>query len=500
MLSEQEKRDLQQGTFEIDCPAMILRRQASTDERVFSGPGFIKQTSDRSLYFKLYPGDEFDALVSELEEFFSGKLGELIPESEFFSLFATDLHGQRWTSSRVSPPGIEHGEGTVVTGYLDEIVSSADRVSESPRRAYLALRVFDDVKIPLNTVTETTTSVGGKKLKSRRLNAWNFVSCGNTFHLTQESGLLKIEVTSDDDSFPDHLEKRVIEALQFVLARPLWWTVMQKWSDGVEEVRIRRQHAVVSNPRLQPPIKFHEYGGDVTHHVRKLFDNYLQYIISHPRDKWHPLSARLHSVCEASGGSLDAEGLTLGVSVEGVLRSEFSELGRPSEDTKKALQQFGKYLKAWDGDETVKRRIQGTVGAMYRPRAKDRMLALIECGAMTDEQLKAWEDLRHSSAHAERPDSKPLQEFIQLCRMVTVLLYHLVFQAIGYEGMYTDYSADGWPLKEYSGSRTDNAKPASQSGDRTDLEHQTRSSVLLSGLYAVVRRILDLLPVGRKSG
>lgn len=449
MLTEQEIQDLRQGTFEIDCSLMVLKRISTGNMRAFSGPGFVKQSSGDEIYFKLYPDAKFhpDELFRQFYSPSSMKLGEVIPEHEYYSLSATDLQGRRWTSSRILPPNIHQGEGVVLTGRLDELIHTTDRVSHLPRRGYLVLRVFDDIKIPVNTTTETTVSVAGKELTSHRLNASKFTSCGKMFRLTQEDGFLTIEVISDDESLPDHIEKRVIEALQFVLARPLRWSVMQKYCDGIEKTCIRPQRSVVSKPRLQPPINFHSPA--VTESVWKLFDRYLQHIITHSEDKWHPLSVEIHSVCEASGGSLDAEGLTLGVAIEGVLRSEFPNLGWPSKDTKSAVKRFFGCLEECDVDESLKGRIKGAVGNMFRPRPKDRMLLLIDEGAIIDEQLRAWESLRHSSAHAERPDSKSLQDFLQLCWTVTVLLYHLVFRAIGYEGKYTDYSADGWPLKQY---------------------------------------------------
>jgi hypothetical protein len=459
---------------------MALENQSLDNKRVFSGPGYIKQSSDGKVHFKLYPEDKSGS-QGMIEEFLSQrrvKLGALIPEHEYYFLSATDLRGRQWNSRWVAPPSIYFDE--VVTGQLDELVHTASGIPH--KRGYLVLRVrkkitprnlavfpwemrelillrtlrvYDDVKIPINAVTETEISVAGKKLKSSRANASSFTSCNNTFRLTQEDGLLTIEVISEDESLPDPIEKRVIEALQFVLARPLWWLVMQRWSDGVETTCIRPRRAGVSKPRLQPPIHFHGYGYEVIDGVWSLFDKYLQYIITHPEDKWHPLSARLHSVCEASGGSLDAEGLTLGIAVEGVLKSEFSDLGSPSEGTISAINDFLEYMNAWSGDESLKRRIKGAVGTMHHPRAKDRMRVLIDEGAVTREQLRAWENLRHASAHAERADARPVEDYIRLCDKVIVLLYHLVFRAIGYEGKYTDYSTEGWPLREYPQSTMD---------------------------------------------
>ena len=57
----------------------------------------------------------------------------------------------------------------------------------------------------------------------------------------------------------------------------------------------------------------------------------------------------------------------------------------------------------------------------------------------------------NTSAHGETPGSENLQALVDLCHKVTVLMYHLIFRAVGFEGAYIDYSTHGWPLKHYRG-------------------------------------------------
>jgi len=70
---------------------------------------------------------------------------------------------------------------------------------------------------------------------------------------------------------------------------------------------------------------------------------------------------------------------------------------------------------------------------------------------VTEGHVKAWSLLRNKTAHANTKAAGSTQDLVKLCDVVTVLLYHLIFKAIGYEGHYTDYSEYGYPPRRYRG-------------------------------------------------
>lgn len=65
--------------------------------------------------------------------------------------------------------------------------------------------------------------------------------------------------------------------------------------------------------------------------------------------------------------------------------------------------------------------------------------------------VKAWGTLRNQVAHANVQATGSLQQLVDLCEAVTMLLYHLIFKAVGYEGVYTDRSEYGYPTRWYRG-------------------------------------------------
>jgi hypothetical protein len=58
-------------------------------------------------------------------------------------------------------------------------------------------------------------------------------------------------------------------------------------------------------------------------------------------------------------------------------------------------------------------------------------------------------------AHAELPDPTERQRFFDKIMAANVLLYQLVFSAIGYGGFYSDYSTHGFPVVKYPPGSSD---------------------------------------------
>jgi hypothetical protein len=96
-------------------------------------------------------------------------------------------------------------------------------------------------------------------------------------------------------------------------------------------------------------------------------------------------------------------------------------------------------------------RLGGLLSQFNSVRAKDTMMRLASEGVVRDADVKAWGRLRNQAAHASIQVAGSLQDLVDLCEAVTVLMYHLIFKAIGYEGAYTDWSEYGYPTRWFRG-------------------------------------------------
>jgi hypothetical protein len=457
-LSAKEINDLQRGQWEIDCPQMTLESRDEKSPVTFRGAGYIKQTDNHQFIFKFFSQGAGENFYSALW----GKSllpGELIPESDYFDFRAIDQIGREWKCERLLKADTKHtATGEIIfKGNLPEIYCEGEiSVKVECKGSSLNFHIFENVEIPCNEKTKKVKNIasGAQKSTHESRNVWKFSCCGFDFLMVKEEGnLLKVHTTTKSPQLPEFFSERVIETLQFVLGRP-FTAEIQYFRFGNHTKCVLRSHRYTrTNPRFKPPLrpglidaKTHKV---TTIHHRNLFEKYLKHVIDYG-ELSHPLWAQLNAVYEASDGMFtDAYALTLTVAIESFLRMEFSALGKPSENELKLIKAAMKHLKKWDGDTAMKERIMGSIGTFKTPRAGDRLRVLIHTKAITEEELISWTRLRNRSAHDYQNNELPTQDFKHHLKKVEVLFYHLIFHAIGYKGLYVDYSAPGWITKQY---------------------------------------------------
>lgn len=80
------------------------------------------------------------------------------------------------------------------------------------------------------------------------------------------------------------------------------------------------------------------------------------------------------------------------------------------------------------------------------------MKLLEQSGAVTADEIKAWNKLRHPAAHGSwEPREEQMQVHFDDLFKVMTLVYRLVFVHIGYEGMFSARSTRGWPTATFNG-------------------------------------------------
>lgn len=445
--------ELRQRTWAVDCPEMKLGRPATAGPAEYAGPGYLRQEADGAVTYKLYPAPGPDSRPAFPRV---GVAGRLLGDDFFYRLEATDKFGTVWHVERTLPtPDTSFVGGRqfrLVTGAASELVTSRPQPQSV---SSLTMMIFTEARAPGNASTEiTTVTPDGSVSRSTRLDTAQFKTAAGDFHIYNRPGMLVVTVVSQTP-FPAHLETRIVEALGFVLAKPVLWNVLELVENGVETVRIRGAAEVI-DAKLQPPVvcgTIDLSGGDVW----RLFDRYLAMACSHPGPDFHPASRHVFSVLEASAGLVSARGLALGVAVEGLVKDLFPAAGALSPALKPAVKRLRTYFRGWPefSEEATKKalydRVDAMLGRILDVSAKSRLYALAEEKGVSVTHIKAWSDLRNASAHGVTPGSDDIQRLVDLCDGATVLMYHLVFRAVGYEGSYRDYSVHGWPKKYYRG-------------------------------------------------
>ena len=451
MLTLEELRALRDGSFDVDCPSIVLQRNSPTGPIRVEGAGSIFWSGD-GLIFKLF-GAHATEQADVLDEILLSRIqpGKLIPEDAFYSLTARDWKGREWRSSHILP-SFTIGESLILRGRIREM-EQVEQLTQgylaTPTHS-LTFHIFHPLDFPRNESTLTykkTTASQEERLVRGELNRASINVEGNQFVLTEEEGHVSLHVRLDPSESCRAAALRVVEAMQFVLGQSLEWTVMYERVGDHHITRIRSTRGAAKRGRLEPPLSFNVGGPP---EVWGLFGRFFRYICRYEDEhRFHPISAWINSVRTASAGTVNAQALALCVAVEGILKAEFPELGSPAQEFQEAVRQLVRYVDEWPGPEDVKKRAQSVLGSLVEPRAIDRLRALASDGSISENLIEAWRTLRNRSVHADPVQSEELEELLNLCDRVTVLMYQIIFRAIGYTGPYTDYTTMGWPVREY---------------------------------------------------
>jgi hypothetical protein len=436
------------GVLEFDCKRMVLSQRKKDGEH-FEGQGYIRQSSDGTIVFRIYVTKYEAKPFGHLEALLGTKAGELQSDDAFYELDATGADGTCWAATRIIPaPNWDATDMSVIlNGRLQSITAHLDPDwYKSQSGHYLRLHFFEEYDVPLRYMSETERH-GSKYMVRDRA---EFETCGSKFEVRKRegSGDTVVEVTSDG-AFPIAFDLRIQEALQYMTAKTAFWRVrVQGTGDGLH-VELALPWRKSSRTQFNPPISpvssdFHEHGW-------KLFGKYLEYVATKTRGTyWNPVAYHLYNACEATSNSVDAWAVGVSVAVEAVaslveVESNEIEVGKIADVQEEMRKWLAEQLTF---PKNVKDRIAGQIASLSNKRPQDTMYRLVESGHVEKAYIKAWRDLRNRHVHPtlkdlERPNPIDYQKLIDNIHCAEVVLRQLTFFLIGYEGPFTDYGAPG---------------------------------------------------------
>lgn len=260
-LTDDELSALRERRLVLDCMRMKLE-PLSNSGRLFSGPGNIKQRASGELEFTLYDNETVSShqLAQALDEKNDVTVGKILGDSRLFRLSATDLSGREWNASHILP-SIQWFEGGVLcAGKLREITFVADQ--SLSHREYMHLEIDGDIEIPANTQTVISKTIGDRKAGiSSSFDVLKIESGDYEFSFQNENGNLQVYAIAKDQPLPDSFEIRLVETLQFVVARPIHWLLLERRTPKWWETRIRTTRSNKARSRIGAPIAAHEDAG-----------------------------------------------------------------------------------------------------------------------------------------------------------------------------------------------------------------------------------------------
>lgn len=435
--------------FELDCYLIILTQDGNIENPIiYKGPGTIFQENEEKFAVKLFCEGKVD--IKEV----LGKINRLIPgkiieRTNYYSLQAFDFSGNIWTASSIMPNingGVDF-DSFLVSGVFS-ILHCHREESHQYKGTTLKLFYTGKHKIPCNTITRTHNIIGTEERgTSSKYNVAQFNINNIEYEILSEDDRLIVYMFSNNEDIAKSTAQRVHEGLQFVLAKLNPWDVMLIQKGNVQYTILRTVPHSFQKSRVQPPLNFSDF--DRVGDVWKLFELYINYCSTYKEEDWHPLFNLIHKVIESGEASIEAHALTLAVSIEGLLKLAFQEIALPDSKYIENIQKANEEISNSKIELNLISRLQGALGAMKMPRAKDRLLILQQSGIVEERLVKSWNNIRNSSTHADSVNLIEIQIYLDDCSSMCVLFYQLIFFTLGYDGEYTDYSVYGYPNKKY---------------------------------------------------
>ena len=429
-----------QGHLVVDFPTLRLQQRRVANPTVYVGKGLLEVVTDGEFKLRLYVESSEHhehPFVKLAREFNETKPGDFIPDDRYFVMSGSDINGFEWRCAKVQVNVHDAGHGVVVAGVLQDALKHEVVGLPEVSLARAAMYFFSELRVALGTpgVQRAPTT---------------FSAAGFDFAATQvapEEGSFVMRLRSHRSEMPTAIETRVEEALRYVTASSANWCISEKRFGTIREVMVVPRRPVRKSFFLEPVDHRHP---DMKPHYWHLFARYLEHVLgANEPDAYHPLSSQLFHVFSGETRQLHLNGLVVGVAVEGVLNVAFSDIGKPAPEflaAREALAQ--RVAKVRCKVPELERRVRGALDAMKSSTASatDKLKALEAAGVVTRESVKQWKDLRNKTAHAKGTyDPTALAKLYPLCNAVYTMLNRLVFQAIGYEGDFQDFSRRGWP-------------------------------------------------------
>lgn len=445
MIASEMGEALIAGTLEIDCPDITIEQNTPEHPRTFRGPGFIRCDNGR-LVFRCYTGRVLDDMCSP---FFPGEnvAGTFFTDSELYRFTAIDSSGQTWMCPRIAP----HCH----TGYLHQKLIAAGELSElvyvredeySIGNTWNRYTLYEPLAYPWNK-TSAFPSTAEERLEASMYPEPRFEFSLGEHNVTitgREKTVVSVASPLGDWQW---IEKKVVECLQFAFAVPVNIAVSESGYANRETTRLRPRPRNAAKSQLKPPISFNIAQG--SRELSRLMDLYFRFIESHRKDTWHPISMLSYAIAQASACSFDIEALVTSVAVEGVVNEAFRDLSVDGRISSDEIEHVRKYIRGVELTSDVKDKVLNRVGSLCDTSITEKLNQLAKEGKIRGEHVGIWREVRNHWAHGVLPLDWAFDKLSQQLDAVLVLFYTLVFAAIGYEGVFVDYSLPGCPERRY---------------------------------------------------
>lgn len=454
MSSEQFKRAFVDGVLTIDCKDIRLTQNSTDSPKEWRGSGSLMIDPRNGIEARFVSMDVISpppaALQLSLRRMVES--GKIIPESHYYSLRAIDVSGNEWTNPSIEVSTDCHIDSTVIVlkcGWIRSVTPAKDE-NDSVQMLFL-----DELPFPLNSLERSQTVREGRESTKISYTAAHGSAGGADFRYASfgdsQPYYELFAKPTDGVQLPPNFEYRVIEAVRFLSATTMSFSVCESVHGGIRSIEISQVSSLNTGIFPSPLITRRDWTED----FYKLLDCYLRYAISKVSgEEFAYLSLKMGGLYQLKGVSLDDIALLISVAIESIVQKQFPTLGNATAATLADLKTISSSLDGltFKAANTLER-AKSSLGSLKSSRAVDKLYELQRAGAIKEEEIAGWKKLRDSSAHGGlHVPSGEIQKLLDSVYKASVLLNKLVFISVGYSGKYIDYSTRGWPEANFDSS------------------------------------------------
>lgn len=438
------------GKLVIDCVEIKLTQHDTDNPRIYSAPGFMEISPQDGVKIRIICKREANDRYNPFAIKFSGvEAGVLLSKKYFYKLEATDVDGNLWTNEEVDIDEHHYPESISIDVICDEI-KTASLVEY--KGAYANFIFREDLDFPKN------------KKESRKIIKDIFWSEGSSLVLSTGiiSGMKIFYDPRKDDAGEKYanffaryedgekpvvsFEDKLLESIRFCIAKFVNPVIIGLCVDGERKIILKKDST--RHGFMQKPIPI-QYGE--SEHFYKLFECYFNYACN---PKWgrgrSPISIQMTTLLSLENVYFETQNLLLSIAIEGILKTDFfKDIVKPNIDTLESVKKIKNHLMVLEKSE-IRERVISSIAGLGSISTSDKLYCLRDVGVLSEDEIKAWKDIRHSSAHGSFDMSKKdFQKYHDNFLKLTAVIYKLVFMCIGYGGKYNNYAPRGWGVADF---------------------------------------------------
>lgn len=434
-------------SFSLDCTNISLFNNDSVNCIQYRGPGSITYEPQSGIRLKLYVVETNDSQFALMKRISEIQSGTIYSDSQYFQMEALTLRGDNLTAGRLLPSINWISDTTQIAQCRIRTLSWAR--TQPPSKNAIALIYNHDIDLPFSEMT--TVETADSKISTR--NKHSFIASGLNVVVRNLENCLIIEAYSSDDITND-LDMRIAEALCYITSRPYRPSIKVRDNADTRHVSFTPTDVNLIDCKSYAPLMQHHL--EWHDHAWQLFCLYFEYISKTSKGPdWNYCSYHLNNVMEASRGPLDNWGIGLCIAIEGIASLVDEKLDA---EEKNNLSRLRTAITEWLSERAdlnqYTDRVSGLLGMMFQIRVQDRIRKLETGGHAYREDVSVWGKVRNRNVHPKYSDAyykgnTDMQLAIDEIKQLSVLMHHVVFYLIGYNGKFTDYATRNFPYRHY---------------------------------------------------